>query len=334
MSNDKKKADAVFEGGGVKGIGLAGAVSEIEKKYEFVNIAGNSAGAIMAALLAAGYTARETKEELKKLDYNKFKDEGLLDKLGFIGKGLSIGFEYGIYEGDYFEEWLETLLQRKGKTKFGDMIIKDEKIEKYKYKLQVIASDITDRKLLVLPQHLKDFGYNPEEFSISRAVRMSMSIPVFFEPVRLPDASGRVHYIVDGGALSNYPIWLLDDGTSNPLWPTFGFKLIEPDKRKLKMGSRNPINNPISFLKAIITTMMEAHDSYHISETKGDYDRTIGIPTVIKIDNTEKEIKATDFDITPDESDALYKNGVRAAKEFLKSWNFEKWKEKYRQGGT
>ena len=40
-----KKVDAVFEGGGVKGIGLVGAVSEIEKAgYQFENLAGTSAG--------------------------------------------------------------------------------------------------------------------------------------------------------------------------------------------------------------------------------------------------------------------------------------------------
>jgi NTE family protein len=324
------KADAVFEGGGVKGIGLVGAVSEIEKAgYEFENLAGTSAGAIVAALIAVGYKADEIKKEMERLNYNDFKDEGLLDKLGIIGKGLSIGFEYGIYEGEYFEAWLENLLQVKGKTTFGH-IKTDYPEEKYKYKLQVIAADITDRKLLLLPRDLKDFGYDPEQFSISRAVRMSMSIPVFFEPVQLRDNSGRTHFIVDGGVLSNYPIWLLDDGTSDPAWPTFGFKLIEPDKRSLKKTDRNPINNPISFLKAIMGTMMDAHDSYHISNSKGDYDRTIGIPTVVNINGIDMEIKTTDFDITQDESQALFNNGVEAAKKFVEGWDFERWKKTYR----
>ena len=325
------KTDAVFEGGGVKGIGLAGAVSEIEKAgYVFENLAGTSAGAIVASLLAVGFTASELKAELERLNYNDFKDEGLLDKLGILGKGLSIGFEYGIYEGEYFENWLENLLRSKGKTTFGD--IKTDYPEKeYRYKVQVIASDITDRRLLVLPRDLKNFGYDPDQFSISRTIRMSMSIPIFFEPVKLQDSSGREHFIVDGGMLSNYPIWLLDDGTSDPPWPTFGFKLTEPDKRKLKEPSRNPINNPVSFLKALAVTMIDAHDNFHISKSKGDYDRTIWIPTVIDINGTEKEIKATDFDITQEESQALFKNGEEAARKFLKQWDFDKWKKKYRK---
>ena len=327
----QKKTDAVFEGGGVKGIGLVGAVSEIEKAgYEFENLAGTSAGAIVASLLAVGYSAAELKQELEKLDYNNFKDEGLLDKLGFLGKGLSIGFEYGIYEGDFFEHWLERLLVAKGKTIFGDIRTEYEE-EKYRYKFQAIAADITDRRLLVLPGDLKLFGINSDEFSISRAVRMSMSIPFFFEPVGLRDTSGRKHFIVDGGLLSNYPIWLLDDGTGNPPWPTFGLKLMEPDKRERKEARRNPINNPISFLKAIVGTMLDAHDSYHISKSKGDFDRTIGIPTVIKIHGTDKEIGTTDFGITQEESQGLYDNGVRVAKEFLAAWDFDTWKKKYRQ---
>ena len=325
-----KKVDAVFEGGGVKGIGLVGAISVVEEAgYKFENVAGTSAGAIVASLLAVGYKASRIKKELETLDYNNFKDEGFLDKLGVFGKAMSIGFEYGIYEGEFFEQWLDNLLEAKGKTVFGDIKTK-YKEEKYKYKLQVIASDVTDRRLLVIPQDLKSLGYDPDQFSISRAVRMSMSIPFFFEPVKLRDGSGREHFIVDGGILSNYPVWLLDDGTSDPPWPTFGFKLIEPDSREVKSGNRNPIKNPISFLKAIIGTMMDAHDKYHISKSEGDYDRTIGIPVTIQMGRRSKEIKTTDFNITREESRKLFDNGVKAARDFLARWDFEAWKKKYR----
>ena len=49
--------DLVCEGGGVKGIGLAGAYAALEEHgYKPQNVAGTSAGAITAALIAAGYT--------------------------------------------------------------------------------------------------------------------------------------------------------------------------------------------------------------------------------------------------------------------------------------
>lgn len=223
---------AVFEGGGVKGIGFVGAIAEVEKAgYHFENIAGSSAGAIVASLIAVGYTAQEIKKELEKLDYNKFKD------LGSFGKFLSILFKYGMYKGDYFENWMEGLLERKGITTFGQLITEYPE-EKYKYKLQIIASDITNKRLLILPQDLKHFGFDPDQFSIAQAVRMSMSIPLFFKPAKLTDIHGKEHIIVDGGVLSNYPIWLLDDGTTGPPWPTFGFKLLEPGKRELDKGEK------------------------------------------------------------------------------------------------
>lgn len=60
MGQADRRVDAVFEGGGVKGIALIGAAAVIEASgYQFYNLAGTSAGAIVAALLGAGYTAAE-----------------------------------------------------------------------------------------------------------------------------------------------------------------------------------------------------------------------------------------------------------------------------------
>ncbi len=329
----EKVADAVFEGGGVKGIGLVGAVAEVERQgYRFENLAGTSAGAIVASLLAAGYTGAELKEEIEKLNYNDFKDENWLDKLSVFGKALSVIYSYGIFKGEFFEHWLEGLLRKKGKTTFGGLRTRYED-EKYRYKFQAIASDITERKMLVLPRDLAQFGEDPDKFSIARAVRMSMSIPLFFEAVALRDSSGGIHYIVDGGVLSNYPVWLLDDGTPNPSWPTFGFKLIEPGTRELRKPSPNAVENLVAYFEALVGTMLDAHDNYHISEEEGDYQRTIPIPTVVQVGGQEKQIHTTDFGITRQESDALYENGVTAAKSFLASWNFTAWKQEYRQKG-
>ena len=81
-NSDDLMADVVFEGGGVKGIGLVGAVSIADERgYQWVNIAGTSAGAIVAALLAAGYSAAEMKQTMKELDYNSFRDASPLDRV-------------------------------------------------------------------------------------------------------------------------------------------------------------------------------------------------------------------------------------------------------------
>lgn len=54
------RADLVCEGGGVRGIGLVGAVDAlVQAGYRFPRVAGTSAGAIVASLVAALQVAGE-----------------------------------------------------------------------------------------------------------------------------------------------------------------------------------------------------------------------------------------------------------------------------------
>ena len=308
------KADAVFEGGGVKGIGLVGALcyAEQEKNVQWQSVAGTSAGAIIAGLLASGFSAGEIKDILFSLDFSLIKDEGLLDQLSLPGKTLSLLLEKGIYEGRFIEDFMRDLLATKGVSTFGDLRIPGETCSRYRYRLNVIASDISRGKMLVLPQDIREYGLDPDQLSIARAVRMSMSIPVFYEPVSMEYGEGgkaRRSYIVDGGILSNFPVWLFDS-VENPKWPTFGFRLVEPDE-----GQPREINNILDFLGATVATMMEAHDERHIQDA--NFKRTIAIPTI--------GVKATEFTISPKRKEALFWSGYHAAREFFDSYSDKKY---------
>jgi NTE family protein len=318
MSPDLNKVDAVFEGGGVKGIGLVGAVAVTEEKgYAFENVAGTSAGAIVAALVAAGYTATELKDIMDELDYNWYKDKGALDKIPFLGPALSLTFEKGIYEGHFLENWIAGLLAAKDVTCFGDLVMPAYQDDpKYRYKLQVIAADITRGEMLVLPRDIGYYGIDPNALGVAQAVRMSMSIPFFFEPVTLQDAHGNKSYIVDGGVLSNFPVWLFDAEGDSPEWPTFGYKLVEPDE-----GAPNRIRGPITMLAALFSTMMEAHDAYYIRDS--NFARTIPIRTL--------GVRTTEFDLSREKSEALYQSGRDAADKFFQHWDFGTYVAKYRQ---
>jgi NTE family protein len=68
------EADGVFRGGGVKGIGLAGALSGFAEHptkpvRRWVNVAGASAGAIIASYLAVGHTAEEMVDLLRRTPF-------------------------------------------------------------------------------------------------------------------------------------------------------------------------------------------------------------------------------------------------------------------------
>ena len=211
-------ADLVLEGGGVKGIGLVGAYTALaEARYTFHRIAGTSAGAIVGALLAAGIEPEQLKSVMRAVDYGRFEDKGFLDHLGLIGKGASVLFEKGIYEGNYLVEWLNGILAPLGTRTFGDLRIDDPHTSlppEKQYKLVVMTSDVTRGELVRLPWDYPNYGLNADDQLVADAVRASMSIPFFYEPLRFTgrDEAGKKvqSYMVDGGMLSNFPIDVFD----------------------------------------------------------------------------------------------------------------------------
>jgi len=130
--------DLVCEGGGVKGIGLAGAFSVLEEHdFRPQNVAGTSAGAITAALIAAGYTAAELKDVIFGMDFLKFRDTAWEDKLPLVGKGVSIVKDLGIYEGRYFEDWIGELSKAKGAETFSALTTDEYGDDpRYRYRLR------------------------------------------------------------------------------------------------------------------------------------------------------------------------------------------------------
>ena len=116
--------------------------------------------------------------------------------------------------GKAFERWFDDVLE--GAT-FAKVRKPPAQGQAEEWWLKLIAVDVTGGHLLVLPddlQHYRDPAtgaqIDPDEFPIARAARMSMSIPYFFDPVELQDEQGRTCLIVDGGTLSNFPVWLWD----------------------------------------------------------------------------------------------------------------------------
>jgi NTE family protein len=327
MTPKGQKADVVFEGGGVKGIGLVGALQAFEEAgFHWQNVAGTSAGAITAALVAAGYTAQETRAIMNdRLDFHKFMDTSGIGKLPVLGPWLSLISSKGMYKGDYFLKWMRQMLSEKiGKdiVTFGDLPLakesgdSDEDYEKrYKYRLRVVVSDISGNELLVLPQDIRRLGGDPDKLEVALAVRMSMSIPFFFGPVVYGQGEHekQKHWIMDGGMLSNFPIWLFDSpADKTPEWPTIGFLLWEPGSDKHRAQR---IRGLISMGLAMVRTMTSAHDRKALDDA--DLDRIVKIPT--------GRYSTTDFDLTRQDQDWLYNSGYQAAKAFLQGWSFSQY---------
>ena len=174
----------VMKGGSVKGLAYVGALKELENYYRFNWFVGTSAGAILAVLLAAGYTSDELEVILRAKNFRDFLDARLHRWV------TNLFFHKGIFPGDEFTNWMETLLAAKlnsvGRVKLKDLPTR----------VTLYASSRIDGTLVIDSQ---DPQYM--EKSAAFAVRCSMALPLVFMPPSIDGVR-----ILDGGMLNNYPV--------------------------------------------------------------------------------------------------------------------------------
>jgi NTE family protein len=327
MSGDDielKPADLVLEGGGVKGIGLAGAIVRLDAEgYRFKRVAGSSAGAIAAcvvtALQATNTPISQLQSILQTIQFEQFMRKSHLRKvLGAVGDAEHLLLHMGMFDGDYLIEWLSGVLSElKAPTHFGEIKTKDLEADctrvDNQYPLVVTTSDITRAKSVRLPWDYKQYGLEPDNQRLVDAVRASMSIPFFFEPVRFRApavagppafAAGNVTW-VDGGMLDNFPVDVFDRYDSGERrWETIGVKLsaqsVTPEKPANTDGA---INEAI----ACLHTALDNADRFYVTDDRAS--RTIFV------DN--HGIKSTDFGLTAADQQTLFDSGTKAAQKWI-----------------
>ncbi|MFC5734224.1 patatin-like phospholipase family protein [Cytobacillus gottheilii] len=291
--------DGVFSGGGIKGFALVGAYEVVEKRgFRFKRVAGTSAGSIVAALIAAQYTSDEIAELMKELDVKTFMDDRKALIPFAVTKWIFLYWRLGLYKGAELEKWMAEKLAIRGIKTFSDLPPQA---------LRVVASDLTNGRLVVLPDDLPNYGIDPGSFSVAKAIRMSCSLPYFFEPVKL-HAQNQTSLMVDGGVLSNFPMWLFDKENVKKVRPVLGVKLSH------NLNERDPkkINNAFKLYEALFETMKDAHDARYISRKHAQ--NIIFIPT--------DGVLATEFELTEERRNDLLELGRQCAQQFFSKWSY------------
>src|SRR5688572_6522164 len=145
-------ADLVLEGGGVKGLGTAGAVMALlDAGYTFPRVAGTSVGAVAAVFAAAGVDADTYGDILGRLDLRKIPDRRV--PLPLVSESFSLFARRGAYAGDWIHTWLTRELEALGVRTFADLRRHDAgddpalADERYQYRLVVMATDVTHGRL-------------------------------------------------------------------------------------------------------------------------------------------------------------------------------------------
>ncbi|MCQ4120753.1 patatin-like phospholipase family protein [Rhodococcus tibetensis] len=326
--------DLVLAGGGVKGIGLVGAVAALlDAGYRVQRISGTSAGAVVGAIVAAAstrgqLTGAEVKEHALSLEYSELLDPGLIEDLPIVGPLWAIIRGTGMYRGDRIHRWIADKLGEFGVTTFGDLRIDDTTVApERRYRLVVTVADVTTGQLVRLPwDYERVYGLDPDEQSVADAVRASMAIPFFFKPAQLRRPGGASSILVDGGVLSNFPIDSLDrtDG-KRPRWPTFGVTVLPNlpagnDKVIPQLRWFHLFNSPHLF-ERVLTTMLVGRDQAYLNQPWVD-------ARAIRVDSTA--VGVLDFDIDKPEIEALYDKGYQAAQSFLTTWDWTEYVTRFR----
>ena len=294
----------VFEGAGIRGIAYAGVLEEFENANllrDIEKVGGTSAGAIIALSLSLGYNAQEIKEIIYQTNFNKFND----GRFFFIGGIHRMKKKYGWYRGDKFISWLDDLIAKKAQN--SDITFADYHKNGFK-DLYIIATCLNKQKLLVFSHETYP------KMKIKDAVRISMSIPLYFEAVFIdsvgtviskPGARKDLDVVVDGGIIGNFPIQLFDSTSTDTLTSkvripnkaTIGVRIDSDNQIKYDHVSKElapiPIDNFNDYMEAFYIIILENLNRNQL--TPDDWKRTISVssvnigPRVKKLSSLQKD---------------------------------------------
>ncbi|MDY8135221.1 patatin-like phospholipase family protein [Aquimarina sp. 2201CG5-10] len=195
-SSQDVKVGLVLSGGGAKGLAHIGALKIIEEAGVRIDyIGGTSMGAIVGALYASGYNAKQLDSIFRSIDFDKF----IQDELPRNAKTF--------YEREDSEKYAITLPFDKFKIGLPTGFSKGQNFYNQFSIFTSHVNDIHDFSKLPIPffcmatnietgeQIVLDKGYLPE------AVAASGALPSIFSPIELEGV-----LMTDGGVANNYPV--------------------------------------------------------------------------------------------------------------------------------
>ena len=294
----------VFEGAGIRGIAYCGAIKILEEKellQDVQRVGGTSAGAVTALALSLGYTANEIEGMINSTSFQKFNDGRFI----FVGGMHRLYKYYGWYRGKRFENWLAKIIEEKT----GNADISFIELREKGLKELFITGTSLNKQCSVV------FSYETfPHMRVKDAVRISLSIPLYFEAVFM-DEKGNIFsrpknkkgldVMADGGFTTNFPIRLfdstkyIDPSKQNQFFynqETLGIRIDSEDQIKNDSTGKGlaplPVEDFKQYLTAFYTIILENLNRQTL--TKEDWARTVSIgdgnigPRIKKLSVNEK----------------------------------------------
>jgi len=302
----QEKTAYAFEGGGVLGIGHAGALVrlfELGGMAKKTHLVGTSVGSIITMALACGASSDYIQEKMVGLDLKKFEDGG-----NIIRKICRFIFKFGWHRGNTIEMFAEEILEDLGED---PNITFRQAYDKYGYHSTITYLSVRHKKT-------KYADYiNTPDLPIKVAVRWSSTIPYFYKPVRYYRRRELIDMIVDGGVMDNYPIHVLREQGCDPV-NILGFKLCGTDEFNEYTAIKNETDDedvdygiPHRNIKKYSLTMIDIlrHQALRYHVHKEDWKLTCKINI--------GSFTTTDFDMREQDKIWLFEEGRKAIDNYL-----------------
>lgn len=235
----------VFQGGGTRGIVYPGIIKYLEElkiMSEIKYLAGTSAGAIIASLVAFGYSSIEIENIIKTINWKEILNNDF--KSSFTNL-YQLTNKYGLYNSENIQNYLDKLFEEKCKIKDCTFI---QLYNMTGIHLKIGVCCVSDENFTFF-----DYQCTPN-MPISLGVRASSSIPLIFTTTSWND-----QLYIDGGILGNLPIG------SFPTKKCVAFELVSDYEKKKNLNvSKNPTNlfDYISVLVNMILNAAQAENGF------------------------------------------------------------------------
>jgi NTE family protein len=279
---DKKLKNLVFSGGSTKGFSYVGVIKCLDEFSLLDNleeIAGTSIGALFSVFVCLKFHHEDLLNIFTELDLNWLHSINSDSVLHLINK-------YGLDNGDIMLKIIELFLAIRFPTKQASEVTFLDLWNYNPIKITMFGSKVYQG--VIEPQI-----YNHEttpKMSISKALRISMSIPPIFSPI-----NEESYHLVDGGIINNYPIELFKD----KLDVTLGILCSEKNNNE-------KCKNIIELYKSIIVFMMTKETFIK----KNKYiDNTVLIESSLNMFNI--------FNISIEDKENIINLGYQLTKQFL-----------------
>lgn len=204
----KKIENVIIGGGGVAGFCSIGALYEIfseddktkPKLSEVKNFIGTSVGSIISTMLSC-----TSDQDYLLGQIQEYNIPGLVDNsVGFIADLYRLFTKFGYNKGDY----AYSIVRKFIKENTGqDMLTFSKHYEITKKNLVLTSVNVNTGQIVYFNR------LTHPDMEVALAVRMSMSIPVFYVPIKYTNTDtdymeilGEEGLYVDGGLIDNFPV--------------------------------------------------------------------------------------------------------------------------------